>query len=207
MAFLEKGPFPQVIGHRGFKAAYPENSIAAFRGAIDVGANAIETDLHLSKDGVVVLSHDATLRRCFGDHRKVAECEWSELSMLRSLREPHQRICRLVELLEYVTQPGLEHIWLLLDIKRDDTAEEMLLSLSAAFAQVPSPLRPWEQRIILAVWDASWLAACLRHLPGFPLTLTTPSPAYASAMLPVPDLHMSLLNYSFSPRRHEQPKC
>jgi glycerophosphoryl diester phosphodiesterase len=48
---------PQTIAHRGYKAAYPENSMGAFRGAIEVGAHAIETDLHLSKDGVVVLSH------------------------------------------------------------------------------------------------------------------------------------------------------
>ncbi|KAK8110183.1 glycerophosphoryl diester phosphodiesterase [Apiospora kogelbergensis] len=201
MAFLEKGQFPQVIGHRGLRGAHPENSMAAFRSAIDVGAHAIETDLHLSKDGVVVLSHDATLRRCFGDPRKVADCDWSELSMLRTLSEPQQHMCRLVELLEYVTQPELGHVWLLLDIKRDDAADELLKRLSAAFAHVPSPSRPWEQRVILAIWDAPWLAACTQYLPGFPLALTTPSPVYASAMLPIPGLHMSLLNYSFSTRR------
>lgn len=48
---------PQAIAHRGYKARFPENTLAAFRGAVDVGAHAIETDLHLSKDGVVVLSH------------------------------------------------------------------------------------------------------------------------------------------------------
>lgn len=48
---------PQTIAHRGYKAAWPENSMAAFKGAVEVGAHAIETDLHLSRDGVVVLSH------------------------------------------------------------------------------------------------------------------------------------------------------
>lgn len=48
---------PQAIAHRGYKAAYPENTMGAFRGAVEVGAHAIETDLHLSKDGVVVISH------------------------------------------------------------------------------------------------------------------------------------------------------
>jgi phosphatidylglycerol phospholipase C len=48
---------PQCIGHRGYKAAYPENTMGAFQGAVDVGAHAIETDLHLSRDGVVVISH------------------------------------------------------------------------------------------------------------------------------------------------------
>lgn len=48
---------PQTISHRGYKSAYPENTMAAFKGAAAVGTHALETDLHLSKDGVVVLSH------------------------------------------------------------------------------------------------------------------------------------------------------
>lgn len=52
---------PQTVAHRGYKAKYPENSMAAFRGAADVGAHAIETDVHLSSDGVVVLSHVSIL--------------------------------------------------------------------------------------------------------------------------------------------------
>jgi glycerophosphoryl diester phosphodiesterase len=48
---------PQAIAHRGFKAKYPENTMKAFQAAVEVGANAVETDIHLTKDGVVVLSH------------------------------------------------------------------------------------------------------------------------------------------------------
>jgi glycerophosphoryl diester phosphodiesterase len=48
---------PQTIAHRGFKAKFPENSMAAFRGAVKAGTDALETDIHLSKDGIVVLSH------------------------------------------------------------------------------------------------------------------------------------------------------
>lgn len=48
---------PQAIGHRGYNAVFPENTMAAFRGAVEVGAHALETDLHLSKDGTIVLSH------------------------------------------------------------------------------------------------------------------------------------------------------
>lgn len=48
---------PQTIAHRGYKASFPENTMGAFKGAAEVGAHAIETDLHLSADGVVVLSH------------------------------------------------------------------------------------------------------------------------------------------------------
>lgn len=48
---------PQAIAHRGYKAKFPENTMGAFKGAVEVGADALETDIHLSKDGVVVLSH------------------------------------------------------------------------------------------------------------------------------------------------------
>jgi glycerophosphoryl diester phosphodiesterase len=52
-----RGPLPQSIAHRGYKAEYPENTMDAFRAAVAIGAHAIETDLHLTKDKVVVLSH------------------------------------------------------------------------------------------------------------------------------------------------------
>lgn len=53
---------PQCIAHRGYKAAYAENSMAAFRAAVRVGAHALETDIRLSADGVAVISH---VRVCF----------------------------------------------------------------------------------------------------------------------------------------------
>lgn len=57
---------PQAIAHRGYKAANPENTMGAFRGAVEVGAHAIETDLHISKDGVVVISHVCYNLRIYG---------------------------------------------------------------------------------------------------------------------------------------------
>jgi glycerophosphoryl diester phosphodiesterase len=55
-----KGRRPQAIAHRGYRAAFPENTMAAFKGAVKVGTHAIETDIHLTKDDVVVLSHVRT---------------------------------------------------------------------------------------------------------------------------------------------------
>ena len=52
--------------------------------------------------------------------------------------------------------------------------------------------------IILFLSQAEWVGACFRYLPGFPVVLLTPSPAYASSMLAVPNLHFGLLNYSFA---------
>ncbi|KAJ8132871.1 hypothetical protein O1611_g751 [Lasiodiplodia mahajangana] len=109
---------PQTIGHRGFKAAAPENTMAAFKAAAEAGVEAIETDLHLTHDGVVVLCHDETLERCYGNKSKVRDLDWSEIAQLRTLREPHQPMPRLIDLLKYLDEPGQQDIWLMLDIKR-----------------------------------------------------------------------------------------
>ncbi|TVY84567.1 Phosphatidylglycerol phospholipase C [Lachnellula suecica] len=57
-----RGRRPQAIAHRGYKDTNPENTMKAFEGAVEIGAHIIETDLHLTKDGVVVLSHVSFLK-------------------------------------------------------------------------------------------------------------------------------------------------
>jgi glycerophosphoryl diester phosphodiesterase len=52
-----------LVAHRGASALAPENTLAAFRKAIEEGADAIELDVHLSKDGEVVVIHDSRLER------------------------------------------------------------------------------------------------------------------------------------------------
>src|SRR5437867_3728578 len=48
-------------GHRGARGLKPENTLPSFEAALDVGVTSIETDVHLTRDGVPVLSHDAVL--------------------------------------------------------------------------------------------------------------------------------------------------
>jgi hypothetical protein len=47
----------------------------------------------------------------------VLDCDYEFISKLRTLKEPHESMPRLVDLLEYLAQPGLEDIWVMLDIK------------------------------------------------------------------------------------------
>ncbi|KAL8931796.1 MAG: hypothetical protein Q9211_006728 [Gyalolechia sp. 1 TL-2023] len=110
---------PQTIAHRGYKAKHPENTMGAFRGAVEAGANAIETDVHLTNDGVVVLSHDATLKRCFGKPDKIVDRDWAYISELRTIQEPHSAMPSLWELLQYLALSENEETWLLLDIKAE----------------------------------------------------------------------------------------
>src|SRR5579875_3405607 len=48
-------------GHRGARALYPENTLPSFEAAFDAGVSSIETDVHLTRDGVAVLCHDPLL--------------------------------------------------------------------------------------------------------------------------------------------------
>ena len=64
---------PLIIGHRGASAVAPENSMAAFEAAIAAGADGIEFDVHLSRDGVPVIIHDETLQRTHGLRKRVAD--------------------------------------------------------------------------------------------------------------------------------------
>lgn len=63
------------------------------------------------------MSHDPSLERCFGIKKKVTDCDWEYLSTLTTIDEPKDRMPRLVDLLEFLDQKGLEDIWVLLDIK------------------------------------------------------------------------------------------
>ena len=60
---LFASPRPLVFAHRGGGALAPENTMAAFDNGLSLGADGLELDVHLSRDGVVVVHHDATLDR------------------------------------------------------------------------------------------------------------------------------------------------
>ena len=70
---------PLIIGHRGASALAPENTLAAFRQAIVDGADGIEFDVRLARDGVAVVIHDATIERTGRRKRKVSSLTAAEL--------------------------------------------------------------------------------------------------------------------------------
>ena len=55
-----------VEGHRGYCAKYPENTLLSYQKAMELGVDAMEFDVWLSKDGVPVIMHDANTRRMIG---------------------------------------------------------------------------------------------------------------------------------------------
>ena len=71
-----------IVGHRGYPAKYPENTLAAFEAAIEAGALMIELDVMLSRDRKVVVIHDATLDRTTNGKGNVADFTLAELKRL-----------------------------------------------------------------------------------------------------------------------------
>ena len=68
-----------IVGHRGNAAHAPENTIESFRQAVDLGVDALELDVHLSRDGHVVVIHDSTLDRTTDGSGRVERLPLSEI--------------------------------------------------------------------------------------------------------------------------------
>ncbi|NNC93569.1 MAG: glycerophosphodiester phosphodiesterase, partial [Acidimicrobiia bacterium] len=85
-------PTPFAVAHRGSRLLWPENTMTAFQGAVDLGYQYLETDLHRTRDGVLVAFHDDTLDRTTDGTGRVAARSWEELSTLDAAFHfaPHQ---------------------------------------------------------------------------------------------------------------------
>lgn len=70
---------PTVYAHRGASFELPENTLEAFALALDLGADAIETDCHMTRDGRIVLSHDPDGRRVVGDPHAISSLTYLEV--------------------------------------------------------------------------------------------------------------------------------
>lgn len=183
----------QCIAHRGSRSHWPENTMLAFENAVKAGAHALETDVHLSNDGVAVLSHDATLKRCYGVQGNVLDYDWAYLKTLRTVKAPHVPMPQLVELVQFIARPENRRIWLMLDIKTDNVAEDVMASIAQAIASVNGSADYWHGRIQLGCWNIRFVPLCRKYLPGFPITFIGYSLSLATEFLDVPEANFNLL--------------
>ncbi|MFH5187366.1 glycerophosphodiester phosphodiesterase family protein [Paenibacillus sp. TAB 01] len=79
---LVNNPALIVAGHRGWKSAYPENTLLGFQQALELGVDMLEFDLRFSKDRVVVVIHDATVDRTTNGSGNVGDYTVEELKRL-----------------------------------------------------------------------------------------------------------------------------
>ncbi|MEG1523483.1 MAG: glycerophosphodiester phosphodiesterase [Clostridia bacterium] len=157
----------KVIAHRGFSSKYPENSMLAFEKAIELGADGVEFDVQLSKDGVPIIFHDESLLRITGDDLFVKDLMFEELKQFDiSYRFkgacPVQRIpsleayCSRAEKLDFLT---------ILEFK---TA---IFEYQGIEQQVIDMLRRFHlcNRVILSSFNHYTLLRCKQIAPELPL--------------------------------------
>ncbi|MCU1342982.1 MAG: hypothetical protein JWN92_2405 [Candidatus Acidoferrum typicum] len=116
-----------VVAHRGASGHAPENTMAAFRRAVEMGARFIETDLHLTRDARVVAMHDSTLDRTTNGHGLVDSLALTEVRALDAgswFASPSaesfagERVPTLNEILQFAKK---EDVIFYLEIKSDAT--------------------------------------------------------------------------------------
>jgi glycerophosphoryl diester phosphodiesterase len=147
---------PLIVAHRGASAEKPENTLAAFRRALERGVDAIELDVHVTRDGVVVVFHDDTLNRLTGGRGKLAAKTWRELSALRV--RGTESIPTLIEVLR---------------LTRGRAVVQIEIKAGVPVAPVVSAVKTARARndVILASFSPGVVRDCYRLAPTIPRML------------------------------------
>ena len=109
---------PIAFAHRGGAGDWPENTMPAFAGAIALGFTYVETDAHVTADGVVLAFHDDRLDRVTSMAGRINDLPWNEVS--RALVDNAEPIPRLAEILE-----SWPEIRVNIDAKSDEVVEPL----------------------------------------------------------------------------------
>lgn len=173
---------PYVMAHRGNRVACPENTLAAFRRALDDGADIVETDLHLTADGVFVCIHDATVDRTTDGHGPVAGMTLAQLKTLSAAcgRSEFQgeRIPTLAELAALVPEDAA----LGLELKTDRFLEPAVCSRLIAELNA-SGVRNRTVVLSFSLARVQAVAAVAPDLPIGWITVSRPWPIRESQLL------------------------
>ncbi len=81
-----------IYAHRGASEYYPENTLSSFAAGVDMGANGIETDVQVSKDGVLMIYHDDTMTAKTGFEGSICDYTYEELREARVKNEKYGRV-------------------------------------------------------------------------------------------------------------------
>lgn len=101
-----------IYAHRGNSSFYPENTMSAFRSAVESGAHGIETDVHCTKDGILVLTHDEEISRVSDGTGMIKDMTYEELlkydfGLWKGEAFKGERIPRLEELLDLLEETDM----------------------------------------------------------------------------------------------------
>jgi glycerophosphoryl diester phosphodiesterase len=125
---------PIVFAHRGANSFAPENSLSAFRKAIQIGCNGIELDVRLCASGELVVFHDKSTLRMTGVRGNIHRLPYSALKELRLINPPG--FSEKIPLLEEVLTLASDRILINIDVKKDpfhrNDMEEKIVRILAA---------------------------------------------------------------------------
>lgn len=126
------GKFPvMVVAHRGFSGVAPENTMAAFKKAIEVGSDMIELDVRLSKDGEVVVIHDESVERTTNGKGRVIDLTLNELKRLGAGSKFHSSFSgEQIPTLKEVLQLAYGQIKVNIELKIGDYGRWTILDLA-----------------------------------------------------------------------------
>lgn len=143
----------EVIGHRGYRAKYPENTIFCYDRAYEAGSTVIETDLQLTKDGRIVMNHDAETGRVWDQNHVIAETNLEDLLTMRSKLDPTLGITTFKAALEWLVKHPT--VTLMLDIK---PTNDMLLLVKVyqEMIDVLDDIEFWRSRLMFGLWRLDW---------------------------------------------------
>ena len=91
-----------IYAHRGASEYYPENTMSSFEAGVEMGANGIETDVQISKDGVLMIYHDDTMKEKTGFEGTIADHTYPELCEARVENKRYNREDRLITFEEFL---------------------------------------------------------------------------------------------------------
>lgn len=148
-------PKPIIVGHRGFKALYPENTLLGFQKAVDNKIPMIEFDIQMTLDGIVVLNHDYNTGRCWDKNVIISEVNYlDDIVPLNNKMVPDEKMITLKQFLLWSTQyPDLR---LMLDCKFTNK-KLILLKVFNTLLDVVNDIKYWQDRLIWGVWELDWL--------------------------------------------------
>nr|WP_295972326.1 glycerophosphodiester phosphodiesterase [uncultured Bacillus sp.] len=164
-----------IFAHRGFSALYPENTMLAFQKAEIAGADGIELDVQLTKDGEVVVIHDEKVDRTTNGTGYVKDLTYKEIKQLHVRKNgtfmPNVAIPSLQKVLEWLTKNQLIcNIELKNNVFSYDGMEEKVADLIQAYGL--------SDRIILSSFNHNSLAHCRKIAPKIETALLLPRKIY-----------------------------
>ena len=112
--------------HRGASHYFPENTLSAFYAGVHMGANGIETDIHKTKDNILVLFHDDTLDRATDGSGKISDYTYEELLQFRVFSPTKDCFDKIPTFEEFLKYFGYRDLTFAIELKQDHVEKETI---------------------------------------------------------------------------------